>query len=107
MPRLHKRMHSTMSKAERFVVPVDRNTLPRGYLVATTYAGIKKAISPAPTTASAPQQAPKPDLTLLVSSTPASVEVRSLPTSSKLRLWCMLPRLCKRRDLTPRLEPCL
>ncbi|WFD24149.1 hypothetical protein MEQU1_002846 [Malassezia equina] len=66
-------MHSTMSKAERFVVPVDRNTLPRGYLVATTYAGIKKAISPAPTTASAPQQAPKPDLTLLVSSTPASV----------------------------------
>lgn len=73
MPSLQKRMHSTMNKADRFVVPVDRSTLPRGYLVATTYAGIKKAISPAPATDAAPQHAPKPDLTLLVSSTPASV----------------------------------
>ncbi|WFD28046.1 hypothetical protein MNAN1_003054 [Malassezia nana] len=62
-----------MSKANRFVLPVDHSTLPRGYLVASTYAGIKKAISPAPAANTAPQHAPKPDLTLLVSSAPASV----------------------------------
>lgn len=73
IPSLQKRMHSSMSKADRFVMPVDRSTLPRGYLVATTYAGIKKAISPSPATDAAPQHAPKPDMTLLVSSAPASV----------------------------------
>ncbi|WFD20321.1 hypothetical protein MCAP1_002565 [Malassezia caprae] len=73
MVSAQKRMQSTISKADRFVVPVDRDALPRGYLVATTFAGIKKAISPAPATDAAPQHAPKPDLTLLVSSVPASV----------------------------------
>ena len=49
--------------------PIAAHTLPRGYLVASTYAGVKKAISPS--TSSVPM--PKPDMALLVSSVPASV----------------------------------
>lgn len=71
------RAHTTQSKAERFVQTIDPATLPRGYLVASTYAGVKKAISPAPANgaaAAAPSPvAPKPDVSLIVSSTPASV----------------------------------
>lgn len=57
------------SKAERFVQPISPETLPRGYLVASTYAGVKKAISPG--TSSVPMS--KPDMALVVSSVPASV----------------------------------
>ena len=68
------RHQSTQSKAERFVQPIDPASLPRGYLVASTYAGVKKAISPAPATSSAPSAAaPKPDVSLIVSSRPAAV----------------------------------
>lgn len=63
------RMYTT--KAERFVRPVAPNTLPRGYLVSSTYAGIKRAISPGG--GGAPPQVPKPDMALLVSSVPAAV----------------------------------
>jgi len=66
------RYHSTLSKAERFAIPVTHGTLPRGFLVSSTYAGIKKAISPSAgsKTLTAP---PKPDMSLIVSSTPAAV----------------------------------
>lgn len=68
------RAQSTQNKAERFVTPVDSATLPRGYLVASTYAGVKKAISPKPAgDAPTSPQSPKPDISLIVSSTPASV----------------------------------
>ncbi|WFD06960.1 hypothetical protein MVES1_002315 [Malassezia vespertilionis] len=68
---LHVRAQSTLSKAERFVVPIDAKSLPRGYLVASTYAGVKNAISPSP--AAALSGVPKPDLALVVSSTPAAI----------------------------------
>lgn len=66
--------YSTMSKTDRFAQKVASDTLPRGYLVASTYAGIKKAISPAPASTDAtPKVEPKPDLSLIVSSVPAAV----------------------------------
>ncbi|CAD6892815.1 unnamed protein product [Tilletia laevis] len=63
----------TGSKAERFVHPLDPATLPRGFVVSATYAGVKAAISPklsAPGSASkAATTSPKPDLALVVSAT--------------------------------------
>lgn len=66
-------------KAARFVRPVDRATLPRGYAVSATYAGIKAAISPKLTApggttsnSDAPKAPPKPDLALLVSAYPTA-----------------------------------
>ncbi|WFD33045.1 hypothetical protein MSPP1_004102 [Malassezia sp. CBS 17886] len=67
------RAQSTASKAERLVAPVDPATLPRGFLVSSTYAGIKKAISPAPAGTAPQQGVPKPDMALVVSSSPAAV----------------------------------
>lgn len=71
------RLHSTRSKAERFVIEIDPKSLPRGYLVSSTYAGIKQAISPKPSEDMACRsplvESPKPDVSLIVSSTPASV----------------------------------
>lgn len=72
---------STLSKTQRFAQPVESHTLPHGYLVASTYAGIKKAISPAPMasdaqgtgTSALTAAPPKPDLALVVSSVPAAV----------------------------------
>lgn len=73
---IHARTQSTQSKAERFVTPIDPASLPRGYLVASTYAGVKKAISPKPaqgTGETPPAPSAKPDMALIVSSTPAAV----------------------------------
>ena len=70
------------TKAERFVKTIDPSTLPRGYLVSSTYAGIKDAIRPvtstnepsaATTNVAHPQEAPKPDVALIVSSVPAAI----------------------------------
>jgi len=61
------------SKTERFVHPIDPATLPRGFLVSATYAGVKAAISPklsAPGASKSTATAPKPDLALVVSATP-------------------------------------
>ncbi len=60
-------------KTARFVKPVSKDCLPKGFAVSATYAGVKAAISPklsAPGAAS--KTTPKPDLALIVSSTPAS-----------------------------------
>jgi glutamate N-acetyltransferase/amino-acid N-acetyltransferase len=62
------------SKAQRFVTPLDASHLPRGFAVAGTYAGVKAAISPVPTPPGGSKKgaAPKPDLALIVSATPAA-----------------------------------
>lgn len=62
------------SKAERFVTPIDASKLPRGFVVAATYAGVKAAISPVatPPSAGATKTSPKPDVALIVSATPAA-----------------------------------
>lgn len=62
------------SKADRFVKPLDSNTIPKGYSVSYTYAGIKAAISPKPvpdagSSSSGTKPSPKPDLALIVSTT--------------------------------------
>jgi glutamate N-acetyltransferase / amino-acid N-acetyltransferase len=62
------------AKAARFVIPISKESLPKGFAVSATYAGIKAAISPklsAPSSSTAKAN-PKPDLALIVSSTPAS-----------------------------------
>ncbi|KAN0061836.1 Arginine biosynthesis bifunctional protein ArgJ, mitochondrial [Thecaphora frezii] len=69
---------ATASKYRRFVTPIDAADLPRGFVVASTYAGIKAAISPKPvpdassSSSSAAKASPKPDLALIVSSKPAA-----------------------------------
>ncbi|PWN52434.1 arginine biosynthesis protein ArgJ [Violaceomyces palustris] len=70
----------TKSKAERFVIPINPSHLPKGFVVSSTYAGIKAAISPKPTpdASAAPSSgptsttSPKPDLAVIVSSKPAA-----------------------------------
>ncbi|KDN53449.1 Arginine biosynthesis bifunctional protein ArgJ beta chain [Tilletiaria anomala UBC 951] len=66
------------NKAARFVLPINKEALPRGFSVSATYGGIKAAISPkltAPSSTSSPSAPPldpKPDVALIVSAVPAS-----------------------------------
>ena len=76
--QVHARMQSTLSKGDRFGQRGQHSSLPRGFLVSSTYAGIKSAISPRPADASANSakartSVPKPDMALIVSSSPAAV----------------------------------
>ncbi|WFD35414.1 hypothetical protein MCUN1_002268 [Malassezia cuniculi] len=59
---------NTANKASRFVARIDAASLPAGFAVASTNAGIKQAISPTPIPPSS-----KPDLALISSVVPASV----------------------------------
>ncbi|EST05520.1 Arginine biosynthesis protein ArgJ [Kalmanozyma brasiliensis GHG001] len=61
-----------LNKPARFSVPISASDLPKGFVVSSTYAGIKAAISPKPTSSSGPSNPnPKPDLALIVSTVPA------------------------------------
>ncbi|WFD43474.1 hypothetical protein MPSI1_002136 [Malassezia psittaci] len=74
---LWTRQQTQGSKAERFVQHIEPESLPRGFVVASTYAGVKRAISPASSSAmpsaGVSTQSPKPDVSLIVSSVPASI----------------------------------
>ncbi|EPQ28544.1 uncharacterized protein PFL1_03848 [Pseudozyma flocculosa PF-1] len=69
---------ASTSKWSRFVMPIDPAHLPKGFVVSSTYAGIKAAISPKPvpdasaSASTTTKVSPKPDLALIVSSKPAA-----------------------------------
>ncbi|SNX84388.1 probable Arginine biosynthesis bifunctional protein ArgJ, mitochondrial [Melanopsichium pennsylvanicum] len=64
-----------LNKPARFSQPISASDIPKGYVVSSTYAGIKAAISPKPdgNVALKPSNPnPKPDLALIVSTVPAA-----------------------------------
>ncbi len=63
-----------LNKPARFSQPISASDIPKGFVVSSTYAGIKAAISPKPAggAAAASNPNPKPDLALIVSTVPAS-----------------------------------
>ncbi|KIS69330.1 glutamate N-acetyltransferase [Mycosarcoma maydis] len=68
-----------LNKPARFAQPISASDIPKGFVVSSTYAGIKAAISPKPadpntsaSTAAASNPNPKPDLALIVSTVPAA-----------------------------------
>ena len=66
-----------LNKPARFAQPISASDIPKGFVVSSTYAGIKAAISPKPdgnqNLASKPSNPnPKPDLALIVSTVPAA-----------------------------------
>lgn len=62
------------TKAARFATPIDASSLPKGFKVAATYAGIKAAISPVATPPGSGQSKanPKPDLALITADEPVA-----------------------------------
>ncbi|SPC62472.1 related to ECM40 - acetylornithine acetyltransferase [Ustilago sp. UG-2017b] len=63
-----------LNKPARFAQPISASDIPKGFVVSSTYAGIKAAISPKPAggAAVASNPNPKPDLALIVSTVPAA-----------------------------------
>ena len=66
-----------LNKPARFAQPISASDIPKGFVVSSTYAGIKNAISPKPVSGAANDGAmsnadPKPDLALIVSTVPAA-----------------------------------
>lgn len=68
-----------LNKPARFAQPISASDIPKGFVVSSTYAGIKAAISPKPDGNQNPSPAsvstnanPKPDLALIVSTVPAA-----------------------------------
>ncbi|KAJ9479098.1 Arginine biosynthesis bifunctional protein ArgJ, mitochondrial [Pseudozyma hubeiensis] len=68
-----------LNKPARFAQPISASDIPKGFVVSSTYAGIKAAISPKPvdpntsaSSAATSNTNPKPDLALIVSTVPAA-----------------------------------
>ncbi|ETS64762.1 hypothetical protein PaG_00720 [Moesziomyces aphidis] len=63
-----------LNKPARFATPIAASDIPKGFVVSSTYAGIKAAISPKPAggAVAASNPNPKPDLALIVSTVPAA-----------------------------------
>nr|AOV94184.1 Arg7 [Ustilago esculenta] len=65
-----------LNKPARFAQPISASNIPKGFVVSSTYAGIKAAIVPKPDGNSTPavpsNPNPKPDLALIVSTVPAA-----------------------------------
>lgn len=63
-----------LNKPARFSQPISASDIPKGFVVSSTYAGIKAAVSPKPAdgSAAASNPNPKPDLALIVSTVPAA-----------------------------------
>lgn len=63
---------SKLNKPARFSTPISPSDVPKGFVVSSTYAGIKAAISPKPASSTSSNPNPKPDLALIVSTVPAA-----------------------------------
>lgn len=64
-----------LNKPARFATPISASDIPKGFVVSSTYAGIKAAIAPKPANAAfagASNPNPKPDVGLIVSTVPAA-----------------------------------
>ncbi|TKY85783.1 hypothetical protein EX895_005323 [Sporisorium graminicola] len=68
----HLDASAKLNKPARFATPISPSDIPKGFVVSSTYAGIKAAISPKPASGSASNPNPKPDLALIVSTVPAA-----------------------------------
>lgn len=70
----HLDASAKLNKPARFATPISASDIPKGFVVSSTYAGIKAAISPKPSgSITAPSNPnPKPDLALIVSTVPAN-----------------------------------
>ncbi|CBQ73054.1 related to ECM40-acetylornithine acetyltransferase [Sporisorium reilianum SRZ2] len=71
---VHLDASAKLNKPARFATPISASDIPKGFVVSSTYAGIKAAISPKPASSSggASNPNPKPDLALIVSTVPAA-----------------------------------
>ncbi|CDS00165.1 hypothetical protein, partial [Sporisorium scitamineum] len=70
----HLDASAKLNKPARFATPISASDIPKGFVVSSTYAGIKAAISPKPASSSGgtSNPNPKPDLALIVSTVPAA-----------------------------------